>query len=62
MNIPEKSDWLEEVVFPELGEEEAKEQVKKYNTAGKAAGFGVEKLFKRFGRDRWQRSKFLVIT
>lgn len=54
MSIPEKCDWMEEVLFAELEEAEAKEQVKKYNAAGKEAGYSSEKRF----RDRWQnRSK-----
>lgn len=52
MSLPEKGDWLEEVTYAELEETEAKEIIKKYNAAGKAAGYGNEK---RFGRrdDRW---------
>lgn len=61
MSLPEKGDWLEEVTYVELEETEAKEIVKKYNTAGKEAGYGGEK---RFGRrdDRWYgRRKYLKI-
>lgn len=55
MSLPEKSDWMDEVVFAGLDEEATKEQVKKYNEAGKAAGYGTEK---RFRGDRFHgRSK-----
>ncbi|XP_018576808.1 heterogeneous nuclear ribonucleoprotein U-like protein 2 [Anoplophora glabripennis] len=56
MSLPEKGDWLEEVTYVELEESEAKEIVKKYNAAGKEAGYGSEK---RFGRrdDRWQNRR-----
>ncbi|KAJ8981698.1 hypothetical protein NQ317_003419 [Molorchus minor] len=56
MSLPEKGEWLEEVTYAGLSEDEAKELVKKYNVAGKQAGYGSEK---RFGRrdDRWQKGR-----
>lgn len=59
MSLPEKSDWMDEVVFAGLDEEATKEQVKKYNEAGKAAGYGTEKRFRgdRFhGRSKIEES------
>lgn len=47
---------MDEVIFAELDEDATKEQVKKYNEAGKAAGYGTEK---RFRGDRFNtRRKF----
>lgn len=46
MSLPEKGDWMEEVIFAELDEEASKEAVKKYNEAGKAAGYGQERRFR----------------
>lgn len=46
MTLPEKGDWMDEVVFAGLDEAGTKEQVKKYNEAGKSAGYGTEKRFK----------------
>lgn len=62
MTLPEKSDWMDDVVFAELDEEATKEQVKKYNEAGKAAGYGTEK---RFRGDRFHgrsKSVFFIFT
>lgn len=52
MSLPEKGEWLEEVTYVGLDESEAKEILKKYNSAGREAGYGGDK---RFGRrdDRW---------
>lgn len=40
MSIPRVGEWLEEVEYVELGEEEARALVQKYNKQGRDAGFG----------------------
>ncbi|KAF2882590.1 hypothetical protein ILUMI_23607 [Ignelater luminosus] len=40
MSLPRRGDWLEEVTYVELGEDEAKTLVQKYNQQGREAGFG----------------------
>lgn len=40
MSIPRVGEWLEEVEYVELGEEEARTVVQKYNKQGRDAGFG----------------------
>lgn len=40
MNLPRRGDWLEEVSYVELNEEDAKALVQKYNHQGREAGFG----------------------
>lgn len=61
MAIPEKCDWLEEVTFIGLNEEEAKEKVKAYNAEGKEAGYGLEKRFKSSRYGRRPRKIFSII-
>lgn len=58
MSIPQKGDWMDEIIFAGLEEEATKEQVKKYNEAGKAAGYGTEKRFRFKGERYHQRSRF----
>lgn len=40
MSVPRVGDWLEEVEYTDLNEEETKAMVQKYNTQGREAGFG----------------------
>lgn len=40
MSLPKRGDWLEEVTYVELNEDEAKAVVQKYNQQGREAGFG----------------------
>ncbi|KAF5296053.1 hypothetical protein FQA39_LY12675 [Lamprigera yunnana] len=40
MSLPKRGDWLEEVTFVELNEDDAKNMVQKYNQEGREAGFG----------------------
>ncbi|CAH1098458.1 unnamed protein product [Psylliodes chrysocephalus] len=54
MVLPEVGDWLEEIVYVGATEEEAKEIIKTYNAAGKAAGYGSER---RFSKDRWNYNR-----
>ncbi|KAG5896297.1 hypothetical protein JTB14_008853 [Gonioctena quinquepunctata] len=54
MILPDKGEWIDEVIYAGVEEAEAKEIVKKYNAAGKAAGYGTEKRFKD---DRWQNRR-----
>ncbi|KAK9881562.1 hypothetical protein WA026_016437 [Henosepilachna vigintioctopunctata] len=55
MAIPTKGDMLEEIIFTDLNEEEAKAQITKYNNEGKAAGYqpGQRKPGFRDDRNRW---------
>lgn len=62
MSIPRVSEWIEEVEFAELGEEEAKAIVQKYNTQGREAGFGNSSYgYRRDNRNnrpqRWQNNR-----
>nr|XP_023026523.1 heterogeneous nuclear ribonucleoprotein U-like protein 2 [Leptinotarsa decemlineata] len=54
MILPDKGDWIDEVIYAGVDESEAKEIVKKYNEKGKEAGYGTEKKFKD---DRWQHRR-----
>lgn len=47
MSLPQKCDWVDEVLFTELDEAAAKEQVQKYNTDGRAAGYGIQRRYDR---------------
>lgn len=67
MSIPRVGEWLEEVEYVELGEEEARALVQKYNKQGRDAGFGNLSHNQRrdFRSNRFQRfppnrSKFLT--
>lgn len=55
--VPAQCEWLNEVTFAELGEKEAKEQVVKYNKAGRDAGYGPNFNKKQNdGRRNWGRN------
>ncbi|KAL1517197.1 hypothetical protein ABEB36_000993 [Hypothenemus hampei] len=47
MELPQKCDWLEELVFTDLNEEEARKKVKEYNEEANKKGY-----FKRWQNDR----------
>ncbi|KAL3275971.1 hypothetical protein HHI36_020702 [Cryptolaemus montrouzieri] len=55
MALPTKGDLFDEVIFTDLNEEEAKKQVTKYNSEGKAAGYqaGQKKSGYKDDRNRW---------
>lgn len=66
MSIPRVGEWLEEVEYVELGEEEARAVVQKYNKQGRDAGFGnlAQNQRRDFRSNRYNRfppnrSKFL---
>lgn len=40
MALPKAGDWVDEVIYSDLGEEEARAVVDKYNSEGRDAGFG----------------------
>ncbi|XP_019864815.1 heterogeneous nuclear ribonucleoprotein U-like protein 2 isoform X2 [Aethina tumida] len=53
MTLPEKGEWLDEVIFADIEEEKAKEMVAKYNKDGKSAGYGTG--VKRTPRRDWHK-------
>lgn len=55
MELPKKCEWVEELIFTDLGEEEAREKVKIYNEEANKKGF-----YKRWMNDN--RSKFRPLT
>lgn len=61
MNIPSTGDLLDEVIYAELGEEEAKAVVQKYNVQGKEAGYGPgnqnQIKSRHQNRNRWQNKR-----
>lgn len=65
MSLPKVGDWLEEVTYVELDEQQAKTMVQKYNKEGKDNGFGpiTQRRNYRDDRSRWQqnRSMFRLI-
>lgn len=62
MCLPKQSNWLEEVTYVELNEEEATAVMQKYNQQGRDAGFGPLGSQRSGGRDnrtiayRWDHS------
>lgn len=56
MTLPEKGEWLDEVIFADIEEEKAKEMVAKYNKDGKSAGYGTG--VKRTPRRDWHKRKY----
>lgn len=63
MSIPRVGEWIDEVEFAELGEEEAKATVQKYNTQGREAGFGnLPYGHRRDNRpQRWQNNRRMLL-
>lgn len=59
MTLPEKSDWMDEIIFVGMDEDGTKEQVKKYNEVGKSAGYGTEK---RFRGDRFRGGRSMMLS
>jgi hypothetical protein len=58
MSLPQKGDWIDEVVYAGVPEEEAKALVQKYNAQGREAGYGVQRRFgHRDDRHRWQNRR-----
>lgn len=62
MSIPRVGEWIEEVEFAELAEEEAKALVQKYNAQGREAGFGnLPHGQRRDNRsNRWQSNRRML--
>ncbi|CAH0547849.1 unnamed protein product [Brassicogethes aeneus] len=57
MSLPEKCEWVDEIVFTDLDEAASKEMVEKYNKDGKAAGYGTgQKRVQRRGGDWHKRN------
>ncbi|XP_067007718.2 heterogeneous nuclear ribonucleoprotein U-like protein 1 [Anabrus simplex] len=57
--LPEKGDVFSEVIYTELGEEEARALVQKYNNEGRDAGYGAQHKRPRMdNRDRDRSSSF----
>lgn len=69
MSLPKVGDWVEEVLYTDLDEEEAKKMVEKYNAQGKEAGFGPipHNNWKKGYRDnrgppRWNDRRKLIFS
>ncbi|XP_063931032.1 heterogeneous nuclear ribonucleoprotein U-like protein 1 isoform X2 [Zophobas morio] len=57
MSLPQKGDWLDEVVYMGVGEEEAKVLVQKYNSQARES-IGIQRRFgHRDDRHRWQNRR-----
>lgn len=59
MTLPQTCDFLDEVSYAELQQEDAKTVVQKYNTQGRDAGYGSNspnQIKSRYhdNRNRWQ--------
>lgn len=62
MELPKKCEWVEELVFTDLGEEEAREKVKNYNEEANKKGY-----YKRWLNDNRRKFKekktiFTILT
>ncbi|XP_066152359.1 heterogeneous nuclear ribonucleoprotein U-like protein 2 [Euwallacea fornicatus] len=53
MELPQKCEWVEELIFPDLNEEEAKQKVKEYNEEANKKGY-----FKRWQHNRKHQRNF----
>lgn len=61
MTLPCTGEFLDEVIYAELGEEESKTLVQKYNSQGKDAGYGPGNQnpikSRNESRSRWQNKR-----
>ncbi|GJQ77787.1 hypothetical protein Trydic_g16049 [Trypoxylus dichotomus] len=59
MSLPKVGDWLEEVTYVELDEQQAKTVVQKYNKEGRDNGFGpiTQRRDYRDDRAKWNRNR-----
>lgn len=54
MTLPTQGDLLDEIIYTDLNEEEAKAKVTEYNTQGKAA---VKRKYNRDDKNRFNNRK-----
>ncbi|XP_060521067.1 heterogeneous nuclear ribonucleoprotein U-like protein 2 [Cylas formicarius] len=57
MSIPQKEDGLDEIVYPELPEEEAKKMVKKYTEEARAKGYS-RRFYRRDNRSGYNQNNY----
>lgn len=55
MSLPKVGDWLEEVTYVELDEQQAKTMIQKYNKEGRDNGFGPFAPRRDYRDDRHQK-------
>lgn len=60
LSLPQKGDWIDEVIYAGVPEDEAKTIVQKYNTQGRDAGFGIQRRYSHRDDRRWQNRRKLL--